>query len=377
MHTFNVAALKPFDTLLVRFDDDDSKKIRASCNSDYSHAVVYIGNSSFVEGNYPVVTLFSAQRYFFNSLNDVKVIRLKSEFEAQFDVQKAESSIRGLVYRNYEKRLLYLMSKQLLSQDIKDIFLNEYKWTGGIVCTSMVALPYFVGGIDISQTNEPFYVNFGGIERSDYFEDVTQLVFDEVETSAVEGLYDYLSSFETGSILEKQAVAVGKLNKVVKDIYAKHITGNTTLIQQYGLKASDLQFSTWEGIYPFIMHMFLTQQGKEFDEIVYNELVSSGYLNLWFEEAHSNPDLYFPAYYVNAHKYTQDPISHFEAIKSALIETLERNEANMGSLLFNFLQCPCKTFHAQLAKYAGFIGLLRLSIDNYTVMVQAAQNGEL
>lgn len=72
--------LEPFDILLVRFPDDEtSLKIRETCNSDYSHAIIYLGNGSFIEGVEPIVSLFSCNRYYFPDLDNVKVLRLNDE----------------------------------------------------------------------------------------------------------------------------------------------------------------------------------------------------------------------------------------------------------------------------------------------------------
>ncbi|HJP63222.1 MAG TPA: hypothetical protein VJ844_07245, partial [Mucilaginibacter sp.] len=97
MFIFNRETLKPFDILLFRFPGNRmSDAIRRICKSDYSHAVVYIGDDSFIEGIEPVVTLFSTYRYFFNELDNLKVLRLKPEFIAGFDLTKAEHAIRRL-----------------------------------------------------------------------------------------------------------------------------------------------------------------------------------------------------------------------------------------------------------------------------------------
>jgi len=66
MYIFDPSKLRQFDIVLVRFSEDRlSKTIRRICKSEFSHAIIYLGNNAFVEASQPIVTLFSAQRYFF------------------------------------------------------------------------------------------------------------------------------------------------------------------------------------------------------------------------------------------------------------------------------------------------------------------------
>jgi hypothetical protein len=56
---------KPFDIVLVRFLVDRLYiLISWGCNSELSHAIVYLDNRSFIEAFDPIVNLFSAHRYF-------------------------------------------------------------------------------------------------------------------------------------------------------------------------------------------------------------------------------------------------------------------------------------------------------------------------
>jgi hypothetical protein len=148
MYIFNRDTLKPFDIILFRFPGDRlSEAIRRICKSEYSHAVVYIGDDSFIEGIVPVVSLFSTYRYFFNDLNNLKVLRLKPEHFTGFSAIKAELAIRSLAYCNYSNSLLSAMKKQDLNQNHIIRFQDEGKWTGGVVCSTMVSLPYYAGGM--------------------------------------------------------------------------------------------------------------------------------------------------------------------------------------------------------------------------------------
>ncbi len=78
MYILDVDNLEQFDIVLVRFPENDmSIDIQQACDSNYSHAIIYLGNGSFIEGVEPVVGLFSYHRYYFEDLENVQVLRLK------------------------------------------------------------------------------------------------------------------------------------------------------------------------------------------------------------------------------------------------------------------------------------------------------------
>jgi hypothetical protein len=373
MFILNPQKLRPFDVLLVRFpNDSDSAGIREACNSEFSHAAVYIGNHSFIEGVAPVVLLFSAQRYYFPTLDDVRVVRLKSAYQASFDAQAAENVIRSLAYCNYSKPLLGRMHRQGIVEEVKQRFLNEHKWTGGVVCSTLVALPYYAGGIDISQKGEPFYVHFGDIEQNGFFEDVTTLVFDQVVQPS--GASDYFACAETGSIQEAQSKAVGQLNKLVTDILQELRRDRKLYDTVMRIENEDLNFTTWEDIIPLIMRWFATEKGRQIDEQVYEQLVASGFTTLWFEEVHSHRRLFFPLrYFVESLTLGPQhfvPVAHYQATRDALAIELARNEAAEAASFANFSQVPAKALHALLDMYRSYSDLLRSSVTQYDGIVK-------
>ncbi|MFC6225639.1 hypothetical protein ACFP2F_20500 [Hymenobacter artigasi] len=368
MFVLNPQELRPFDVLLVRFPNDStSASIREACKSEFSHAAVYLGNHSFIEGVEPVVLLFSAQRYYFPTLDDVRVIRLKSAYQSSFNAQAAENTLRSLAYCNYSKPLLGRMHRQGIAEEVKQRFLSEHKWTGGVVCSTLVALPYYAGGIDISQKKEPFYVHFGDIEQNVFFEDVTTLVFSQVVQPA--GASDYFACAETGSIQEAQSQAVGQLNKLVARILQELRRDRKLYDTIMRIENEDLNFTTWEDIVPLIMRWFLTEKGQQIDEQVYEELVTSGFTTLWFEEVHSHRRLFFPfRYFIESLAQGPQyfvPVAQYQASRDALAIELERNEAAEKASFANFSQAPAKTLHALLDMYRSYSDLLRSSVTQY------------
>lgn len=320
MNILNINKLEKFDILLVRFPDDEtSKKIRDTCGSNFSHAVIYLGNGSFIEGVDPIVSLFSVNRYYFETLDDVQVLRLNKELKAKLNQDETENFIRSLAFCNYSRRLLYFIEKKNIDKHIIDTFNTKNIWEGGIVCTSLITLPYYVGGIDISKNNEPFYAHFGDIEKYEGFVDVTSTVFKELQPEELDDdMFDYFTTIETGSLLEKQSHIAKKLNLYVQDKY-RDILKNPQNYDDIVINAANLGFSTWEDIYPNIMRWFQTKTGQMIDNELSNLITSLGYNQLWFEEIHKNKEQYFPLYYESS-RHSKD----LEFLRNTLQSTLDR-----------------------------------------------------
>lgn len=360
--------LEAFDILLVRFPDDDtSLKIRQTCNSEFSHAIIYLGNGSFIEGIEPIVSLFSYHRYCFPNLDDVKVLRLKNEYKTKLDAVKTENTIRELAYCNYSKRLLYYMSKRNISPKVVANFFANNVWQDGIVCTSLITLPYYAGGIDISKKNEPFYANFGDIEKFDGFVDVTSSVFKVADAAEVnKETFDYFATYETGTLLEKEARIAKEFNNYVQNKYAD-ILKNQHKYSDIAIVEKNLQFSNWEDIFPNIMRWYLSGTGKDIDNELSNLILSNGYHLLWFEEVHRHPEQFFPVYY---HAFTNFNKKDMMFLRNSLQATYERLQVNEDNVFQNFTLCPCKTFHVLLDMYRSYSDLLRSSVTQYDAMIK-------
>lgn len=378
MFIFDRDKLKPFDVILFRFPGNRaSELIRRACKSEYSHAVVYIGDDSFIEGVEPVVTLFSTYRYFFNDLDNLKVLRLKDTYTAGFNAANAEKSIRGLAYCNYANSLLSSMRRKDLNPDHINRFKDEGLWKGGVVCSTMVSIPYYSGGIDISRNDEPYYVDFSKIEGSDFFEDVTSNAFIYREEQPTDAMYDYFSMVPTNTILEKQAEVAGRLNTFVENLF-NDLKANVADNPDLDIVTGDLIFTNWEDVYPYLYRWFETDKGQEIDDKLYAEIVASGYTTLWFEEVHSKRELHFPLYYilpkVGAPKRKIESKKHYEVSAGAFEHTLERmNEAELA-VFNNYTLCPSKTLHLLLDMYRSWTDHLRSTINQYKGIVKEYDN---
>ncbi len=360
--------LEPFDILLVRFPDDEtSLKIRETCNSDYSHAIIYLGNGSFIEGVEPIVSLFSYHRYYFPDLDNVKVLRLNEETKSKLNSTETETTLRRLSYCNYSKRLLYYINERTIREDVIKIFFANKTWQGGIVCTSLIALPYHAGGIDISKKNEPFYAHFGDIERYENFVDVTAKLFKQIDEGDLNNeTFDYLTTYRTGSLLEKQSEIVKELNDYVQAKFTD-IINHPEKYTDIQIIHENLGFSTWEDIFPNIMRWYLTNTGKNIDNELSNLILTKDYHMLWFEEIHKHKEQFFPFYY---HPFTKWKKEDLEFLRNTLQGTYDRMQASEDATFQNFTLCPCKTFHILLDMYRSFSDLLSSSINQYDALIQ-------
>ncbi len=125
MNILDIDKLEQLDVVLVRFPEDESSlQIRQACDSSYSHAIVYLGNGSFIEGVDPIVGLFSYHRYYFENLDNVQVLRLKKEYKSKLNFKKAEDFLRSLAYCNYSRRLLFYINNRSISNDLILKFLS-------------------------------------------------------------------------------------------------------------------------------------------------------------------------------------------------------------------------------------------------------------
>lgn len=372
MYQIDISSLQQFDILLVRFPDSEvSMRIRANCNSDYSHAIIYLGGGSFVEGIEPAVTLFSYHRYYFPDLKDVKILRLNDEARKSFDGAATEKALRSLASCNYSTRLLYHINNKSIGQDVIADFFSKKIWRNGIVCTSLITLPYYAGGIDFSSKNEPFYAHFGDIEKNKDFIDVTATSFVQIkEEDLREDAYNYFTTDETGSILEKQAAVVKELNTYVENKY-RDILRHPENYSDIRIANENLGFSSWEDIFPNLTRWFLTETGKKIDDELSELILSSKYHLLWFEEIHKYREQFFPLYYWEYMDYKMSRDNVKFQIDSITV-TYERIQAEEEKSLKNFVNCPGKTFHILLDMYRSYRDLLTGTLVQYDELLEIA-----
>jgi len=375
MKVLDINKLEQFDILLVRFpEDEQSKAIRKFCDSNYSHAIIYLGSGSFVEGAQPAVSLFSYHRYYFENTENVKMLRLNEKTKATLNSEITENFIRRLTSCNYSKRLLFYMKNQSVTDQVKKDFLDKQIWTGGIVCTTLITLPYYLGGIDLSGNNEPYYANFKEIENFKEFIDVTDKVFIDKEKKDLDfETYDYLTTYKTNSFLENQRDANHELNNYVQKKFID-ISKNPDKYGDIIIEENNLKFTSWEDMLPNLTRWFLSETGQNIDKELSEIIINTGYNMLWFEDVHQKRVQFFPMYY---YAFTKFKKTDLKLMRTVMNDTLIRMEKNEQNVFQNFSFCPGRTFHILLDMYRSFNDQLRSTVNQYDGVIKQLEKGSL
>ncbi len=231
-----------------------------------------------------------------------------------------------------------------------------------------------MGVLIFQKKNEPFYAHFGDIEKFEGFEDVTKVVFKEVEPKHLrKDVFNYLSTYKTGSLLERQAEIAKELNTYVQDKY-RDILRNPLKYQDISIDRKDSGFSKWEDIFPNIMRWYLTETGQIIDKELSELLLTTRYHLLWSEEVHKQKEQFSPFYY---HHFTKFKIKDLEFLKNMIQKTYERIQISEDNTFHNFTLCPCRTFHILLDMYRSFSDLLRSSINQYDDLIEELKKDAL
>ena len=126
MYIFDLSELRPFDIVIVRFSEDRlSNAIRRLCKSEFSHAIIYLGNNVFVEASQPIRYIAFSPKIFLPDLNNLKVLRLNAQERKSFDEGKAEATLRSLTYCNYSDNLLSYMKEKNVTSEIANRFAKD------------------------------------------------------------------------------------------------------------------------------------------------------------------------------------------------------------------------------------------------------------
>lgn len=75
MYILDPHKMQPVDIILCRFNNEESNRIRRLSNSDYSHAILYVGEKSCIESDGLGVQSQNIQRMAFDEQEDVCVFR--------------------------------------------------------------------------------------------------------------------------------------------------------------------------------------------------------------------------------------------------------------------------------------------------------------
>lgn len=136
-YIYDMTKLQYGDIILVRFPGDSlSDRVRESTNSDYSHAMLYVYDSSYIEANNRVVARNLARLLFDDTL-DTCVLRVKEEFLKPWTIDTAIYYARDVVGNPYSA-----MDALRIEYGRTDSYTSESQ-----ICTRLVAKAFAKSGL--------------------------------------------------------------------------------------------------------------------------------------------------------------------------------------------------------------------------------------
>lgn len=169
MYIVDLSKLLPGDIILERDDRDLSKLVRKLSKSQYSHALLYTGNSNCIDAG-DIVKSCNLQRKLYNNCDDVCVLRLKKEFYDDDIIEAAICYVRMVVGQEYSME----DAKKMALRNADNPMSNRQ------ICTRLIAQSYKKGNIELVE-NEDFptpedILQSGKLEKID---DITRKATEE------------------------------------------------------------------------------------------------------------------------------------------------------------------------------------------------------
>lgn len=224
----NHYCLRKGDIILTRLADDLSNKIQQLTDSKYSHASLCLTSTSIIEATLDGVNVFSPLHHYFNSLEALRVFRLKYENYSDLDslLTRIEDAARDFSFRKYSTfgaiRAGKAKQVDLLSSDNSEKVELIKSWEKVVHCSQLVSLAYNIGaGIKLLENIPPELVTPGDIEKSHLLIDVTNEVTYKIDDEAIGGRKLYPNPLENSSLVKQTLIAqeaLELLNPVLKEL---------------------------------------------------------------------------------------------------------------------------------------------------------------
>ncbi|MGO4770906.1 YiiX/YebB-like N1pC/P60 family cysteine hydrolase [Flavobacterium sp. W22_SRS_FK3] len=249
MYVLDHTKLITGDIILIRTWDKTCVFIRKESNSNYSHALVYMGDMSCLESNALGVASQNLQRLGFKNIDDAKVLRL-DDFA---DIKKLRTGInlgRCKVGTSYASR--HEVERSNLDTAENAMESNRQ------FCTRFVAQIYSDSGINI--VSNPDYCSPKDVEESD-------ILFEVIDVLRPASPEEWELTQEEDNITVLQRDAGYIFLNVIRTITKEDIQ-SFDQVEEYLIKNPD------------------------YDEEFNNELIKSEYLNLGDLEKNGNPSVY-------------------------------------------------------------------------------------
>lgn len=322
MYVLDHTKLITGDIILIRTWDKTCIFIRKQSNSNYSHALVYMGDMSCLESNALGVASQNLQRLGFQNIDDAKVLRLDNFTEIK-NLRTGINLGRSKVGTSYATR--HEVEKSNL-----DIIENAQE-SNRQFCTRFVAQIYSDSGINI--VSNPDYCSPKDVEESD-------ILFE------VEDALRPASPEEWELTQEKDNVTV-----VQRDASYIFLDAIRTITKE------DIQ--SFEQVEEYLI------KNPNYDEEFNNELVKSEYLNLGDLEKNGNPSVYD----LDLFQKTYHEIYALELSQQQYYDELNRiTDYKAASEKYKkiFLDTNCKYFESHLKCYERQVELARERLAVWT-----------
>lgn len=327
MFLIDLDKIESGDIILKRSSDRESLLIRQRSNSEYSHAILYVGVSSCIESDGLGVQSQNLQRVLIENIDDVAVLRVK-------DIS-IKNKIPGVtVFARQKIGMEYSTEEAKIARLENDISAKE---PNRQFCTRFIAQAYSHVGIQL--VKNPDYCSPQEILES------TQLIrVNDILRKADANEIQF--AMDKNNILEKQ-----------KDIH------NFILENAREISKEDIQ--TFEQLSKFLV------ENPQFDDSISQIVINSGYLEMWKKEVSNNPWHYdcekFFVHYKNP--IQRNEVGHFFATTES--ETRKRFKQTLDTLEFAYLVRPLKYFRIQIDLY---MKLIELSETRESVGLQVLKN---
>lgn len=303
MYIFDFYKLKKGDIILEKADDQTSEMVRKFSHSTYSHAILYVGGGSCLEAD-DIVISFNIQRKLVENKDYVCVLRLKEEQDP-------------LVIDNIMLNARMNVGMLYSIDDAKGIISEKYR-PGNLrrqTCTRFVAQAFEKAGVKLVEN-----ANFCTPEELLKSEMLVEVK--DVLREATENEEEYA---ESESVLPKQHQIIKNVLERVRDITQSDIQ-----------ELNELKDFV-------ILH-------QEYDDVIADVLIQSGYLDLWRDEEKRMP------YHYDITKFEQ---YYGKDVLGAAQDIMETSQPELMRYMF------CHFQMMQDMKLFGHLRVIKLFTDLY------------
>jgi len=312
-YVLDLNMLEEGDIILESGTSKFSYYIKKGTNSEYSHAMLYVGHSiihALTDGVYSA----NPQRILVDSKSDLKVLRLKSK--DTITIKNIVDNARQLVGSLYSK------SEAIKSQIKKNT--EARSKTSAQYCSKLVANVYDIAGVSI--VKNPDYCSPEDISNSELLDEIKDCVREAKKE-------DIEFSKSRNPILENQKSAF------------KYLSDCREVFKKVNI---DIQSEADVGL-ALIKH-------KEFDTVVCSYIEDSGYLEHYDSDEHINHyrydvDLFIERYGLSSSESEQILISEYGSLSSII----ERHIKNLSASKQMYAQTKLEYYQLSIDLYKNIL----------------------